>query len=580
MPTFRFGDFELDVAAYELRRRGRPVRLERRPMDLLILLVERRRQLVTRDDMVQRLWGPGVFVDVETGLNTAIRKVRQALGDAPQKPTFLETVPARGYRFIAEVEVINGAPPEAAQETIIAVLPFENLGSNPEREYLADGLTEETIAALGQIDPGQFFVIGRRSVMAYKKAAKSLAEIGRELGAAYLVESSVQSEGGRVRITSKLIRARDQVQIWSASYDSEPSSMLAFQRELSTAIAEQVRRRLSPERITALARRQTQNRQAYDHYLRGRHYWNQLKPATTRLAVECYARATELDPEYALAWSGIADAYSTSPINGDARPLDVWPRAKEAVAHAVQWEPELAEVQTSVGFLNFFLQWNWTLAEAAFRKAIALDPSYSPAHRLLGTVLSQSARHEEAIAHLRRSRELDPLYAMNHSQSALIAFQAGDYSAAVQHGRNAVVIDPEFWISYFQLAQVYVQTGEVDLALEALGNAGRFSGGNSKVLAFRGYLFAKIGRTQEAREILSTMEALAKNKYVPPYAMALVCAGLEERDDALRWLDRACEARDVHLLFLPVDPKWDPFRNDPRFAAILKRCGFLEKRDQ
>jgi Flp pilus assembly protein TadD len=169
---------------------------------------------------------------------------------------------------------------------------------------------------------------------------------------------------------------------------------------------------------------------------------------------------------------------------------------------------------------------------------------------------------------------------MNHSQSALIAFQAGDYSAAVQHGRNAVVIDPEFWISYFQLAQVYVQTGEVDLALEALGNAGRFSGGNSKVLAFRGYLFAKIGRTQEAREILSTMEALAKNKYVPPYAMALVCAGLEERDDALRWLDRACEARDVHLLFLPVDPKWDPFRNDARFAAILKRCGFLEKRDQ
>lgn len=547
-------------------------------MDLLILLVERPRQLVTRNDMVQRLWGPDVFVDVETGLNTAIRKVRQALGDAPQNPTFVETVPAKGYRFIANVELIDGAAVESRKQTIIAVLPFENLG-NSEREYLADGLTEETIAALGQIDPDNFFVIGRRSVMAYKSTAKTLAEIGRELSATYLVESSVQSEGGRVRITSTLIRARDQVQIWSASYDSEPSSMFVFQRELSTAIAEQVRRRLSPERLTALARRQTQLPAAYDHYLRGRHFWNQLKPATTRLAVDCYARATQIDPEYALAWSGLADVYSTSPINGDARPHEVWPRARDAVAHAIRSEPELAEVQTSVGFLNFFLEWDWRAAEAAFCKSITIDPSYSPAHRLLGTVLSQSGRHEEAGAALRRARELDPLYAMNHSQSALVAFQAGDYSAAIQHGRNAVVIDPEFWITYFQLAQVYVQTGEVDLALEALGNAGRFSGGNSKVLAFRGYLFAKAGRIQEAREVLNTLEALAKEKYVPPYCMALICAGLDEGDSALRWLDRAYDARDIHLLFLPVDPKWDKLRDHPRFAAIIERCGFLESRD-
>lgn len=544
-------------------------------MDLLILLVERRRQLVTRNDMVQRLWGPDVFVDVETGLNTAVRKVRQALGDAPQNAAFVETVPSKGYRFIAQVELIEGAAVENRQQTTIAVLPFENLG-NPEREYLADGLTEETIAALGQIDPDHFFVIGRRSVMAYTSTSKTLAEIGRELSATYLVESSVQSEGGRVRITSKLIRARDQVQIWSESYDAEPSSMLIFQRELSTAIAEQVRRRLSPERLIALARRQTQYPAAYDHYLRGRHFWNQLKPATTRPALDCYARATEVDPEYALAWTGLADAYSTSPINGDARPQEMWPRARDAVAHAVRSEPELAEVQASVGFVNFFLEWDWLAAEAAFRKAIAIDPSYSLAHRLLGTVLSQSGRHEEANAALRRSRELDPLYAMNHSQSALVAFQAGDYPAAIQHGRHAVVIDPEFWISYFQLGQVYTQTGEADLALEVLAKAGRYSGGNSKALALRGYLLAKIGRTQEAREVLNTLQTLAREKYVPPYAMALVCAGLSECDNALGWLDRAHDARDVHLLFLPVDPKWDSFRDDPRFVAILKRCGFLD----
>ena len=205
------------------------------------------------------------------------------------------------------------------------MLPFENLGADPEREYLADGLTEEAIAALGQVDPEHLGVIGRTSAMAYKGTTKSLAEIGQDLGATFLVEGSIRAERSRLRITTRLVRASDQIQIWSDSYDGEPGNIIEFQRELSVAIAQQIHLRLSPERLNGLARRQTQHSEAYDLYLRGRYFWNQLSPLTTRRALELYSRATELDPNYALAWCGLADAYATSPINGDANPLEVGP---------------------------------------------------------------------------------------------------------------------------------------------------------------------------------------------------------------------------------------------------------------
>jgi len=570
--AYKFGGFLLKPADKQLLRDGKPVPLPPKVFDTLLLLLESQGSLVEKDEFLKRLW-PDSFVE-EVGLAHCISHLRKALQDGTHKSRFIETVPKRGYRFIAAVEVVRAASQEAPPQVTLAVLPFENLGAGSEREYLVDGFTEETIAALGQIDPGNLSVIGRTSMMAYKRATKSLADIGREVGAAYLIESSVRAEGGRLRVTSNLIRVRDQVQIWSASYDSEPSSMLEFQRELGKAITEQIRLRLSPEGLTALARRQTRNAEAYDLYLRSRYFWNQLSPPTTRRAVECYARATELDPEYALAWSGLADAYAASPINGDAPPLEVWPRARDAAAHAVGAEPNLAEAQTSLGIVKFFLDWDWAAAEMAFRKAVALDPSCCLAHRTLGIALSHMRRYEEAQSAVCRARELEPLLATHHALSAQVAFNGRDYSAAVQFARQATVLDPESLIGYLQLGQAQEQLGDNDLALEALQNAGRFSSGNSKVIALRGYLFAKLGRTDDAREVLNTLEAVSRERYVPPYAMALVHAGLGQRHPALEWLERAYDARDVHLIFLPVDPKWDAFRTDARFLALLRRCGF------
>ena len=548
-------------------------------MDLLILLVERHRQLVWRADIVKRLWDPGVFVDVELGVNTAISKLRQALRDPRESPVFVETISGKGYRFIAPITttVARTAPhPSAPSESrvMLAVLPFENYSNDPDQEYFSDGLTEETISHLGGMNPERMGVIARTSSMAYKRTSKSVREIGAELGVDYILESSVRREDNRVRITSQLIRVEDQTHVWTSNCDRDVTSVFAIQRELSTALARHVGLQLLPERLDALAGRQTTNVEAHDLYLRGRYFWNQLSAATTKKAMEYYGRAVELDPEYALAWSGMADAYSASPINADKSPLQVWPRARDAVAHATASGPGLPEVYTSLGLLKFWLDWDWVAAEAAFRKSIALDPSYSLAHRFLGIVLSHMSRHEEASLALRHARDLDPLNATNHALSAQIAFAARNYPVAVQFAQQAITIDPEFWIGYIQLAQASEQLGNTDIALSALNNAGRFSGGNSKAMSIRGYIFAKLGKTKEAHEVLDTLEAVSRERYVPPYATALVHAGLGQHDLALDWLTRAYDAHDVHWVFPPVDPKWDSFRAGVRFADLLKRCGF------
>lgn len=567
--TLRFGEFELDLAAFSLRRRGRAVRVERKPLDVLVLLVERRGQLVTRTEIAHRLWGPDVFVDIDSALNSVIRKVRQALRDSVEAPTFVETVTGRGYRFIASVD--EGVAP--GHPILLAVLPFVYLGGSAERDYIADGFTDEAIAALGQLDPSRLRVIGRTSVMRYKVGTISLAAIGEELGVTHVLEGSIRAEGSRCRVTTTLIRLPEQTQLWSGSYDSQPSDMLEFQRSLCAALADQIRLRLDPGRLAALERRRSPHADAYDLYLQGRHLWNRLTPETSRRAVECYRRATELDGGFALAWSGLADAYAASPITGDVPPLMVWPRAKEAVARALSATPSLAESQTSAGLLHYWLNWDWPAAESAYRAAIDLDPGYVLAPRMLGVALAYMGRHDEARTAMRRARELDPLYAMHQALSAHVALLARAYEEGLQFARHAMVIDPHFWIGYFQFAQLCERVGRHDDALEALVTGERFNG-NSKMLSLRGYIYARQGRVGEARQVLQTLAAIGQERYVPPYASALVHMGLDEIDVAFEWLDRAVAARDVHLIFVPVDPKWDHLRLDARLRDLLRRCGF------
>lgn len=566
---YKFGEFRLEVGKRLLLRRGEPVSLTPKVFETLLQLVRHRGRVIAKDDLMKAVW-PDTVVE-ENNLNQNISVLRRVLGESRGQHRYIATIPGKGYHFLASVET---TVQQGSAKVTVAVLPFHNLSGDTEREYLADGLTEDVIATLGQVDPEHIRVIGRTTMMAYKQTKKTLAEIGRELSAEYVVESSMRSEAGLVRITSNLVRVTDQVQTWSMSYDSRPNSMLEFQREISVAIGEQVRRQLSPERISAIARRQTQNADAYDLYLRGRYFWHQLSPATTRKASEFFARATKLDPEYALAWSGLADGYSASPINGDAPPLTVWPLAREAAVRAVASEPELGESQTSLGFVKFWLDWDWPGAEATFRRAIELDPQYPLAHRLLGIVLAHMRRAEEATLAIRRARELDPLQVGHHALSSQIAFMARDNAGALQFARDAITIDPEFWIGHMQLAQVLEQLGEPQKAIDALHHASRLSGGNSKALSLRGYVLARTGQAREAHEVLSMLDRVAQERYVPPYAHALVHLGLGEYDRTFDHLHRAFSVRDVHLAFLPNDVKWDPLRHDERFTSLMKRCGF------
>lgn len=653
--SYRFGRFHLDPLAYQLTHEGRQVRLERRPMDLLILFVERRGELITRQEITARLWDRDVFLEIEAAVNTVIWKLRSALRDSPESPRFIETVSGKGYRFIAPVEIVsavessslgseerasrsamppgtvtepavpqivdppNGGTADAVgrvsvlppsqsgepwwphapavrragfllvlfalivavgwfavqsprQTTTIAVLPFENLSEDSDRDYLADGLHEEIVASLGQIGPERLRVIGRRSTLAYKGTPKSLAQISSELNVDYLVEGSIRVEGEHVRAIAKLIRVKDQVQVWSHTYDKRLASMLALQGELSTAIAGQVMSRLTSADLGALARRQTHDAEAYDLYLRGRSLWRQLTPATNLSAIEHYRRATDRDPDYALAWAGIADVYGGMPINADVAPQTVAPEARTAAQRAFESGGNLGEVLFSRGFVSYYFDWDWKSAEAFFRRAISSSPGLAVAHRLLGHTLSQTRRHDEARDALRRAIDLDPFDPMNHALASQVAFQARDYPAAIENAKRAVTLAPDFWIGFMQEAQVYEQLGQTDLALQALSTGARYSGGNSKTHSLRGYILAKTGRVDDAREVLRTLETISRDRFVPPYAPALVYAGLGERETTFYWLEKAYDVRDVHLMFLTVDPKWDPYRSDPRFERLVARA--------
>ncbi|HEY8550876.1 MAG TPA: tetratricopeptide repeat protein, partial [Vicinamibacterales bacterium] len=360
------------------------------------------------------------------------------------------------------------------------------------------------------------------------------------------------------------------------SFDREPGSLLGVQQELSAAIAEQISLRLSPERVDSLARREPGRADAYDLYLRGRNFENQRTPAATRRAIEYYTRAAKLDPDYALAWVGIARTYAGSTLNGDGEPREVVPRARHAAEQALRADARLAESQFAAGYVQWCCDWRWNEAERALRRAVELDPRLQVAHIALGHLLSQSGRHAEALEVMAQARAIDPQFAFAHAISSQVAYQARDYQAALDHARAAIVLDPELWIGHIMQGQALEALGDLDGALASLMQAARFSDQNSKTLAMRAHVLAKARRYVEAREVLRMLEALAgtQTKYVPPYALALIHAGLDEADVAFTWLERAYAARDPHLIYLTVDPRWDPYRRDPRLASLLRRCGF------
>jgi TolB-like protein len=573
----QFGQFVLDMSGYELTRAGKPVRMERIPMDLLILLVREKGRLVSREEIIERLWGKGVYFDTDNSINTAVRKIRRVLGEDPEKPQYIETVLGRGYRFKGRTvvsSVVEAAEIEAQRSRImLAVLPFENLSGDPEQEYFSDGLSEETIMRLGKMSPQRMGVIARTSSMAYKQTNKSVAQIGQELGVDYVLEGSVRREVDRVRITAQLIRVQDQIHVWAENYDRRLPGILDIHGEIGTAIAAQVKLKLVSEEEQQLSKAIHRDPEAHDHYLRGRYHYAKSNLLDMQKAVEHFQGATERDPGYALAYSGLADALIVLPITGDVAAHEAFPAAKTAIAQALRLDPDSAEAHTSDATIKFWFDWDFKGAETAARQAIKLNENYFLAHLYLAHVLSNIGRHDEALAAVQQALVLDPLSLITGAMRGQFLYHAGRDLESVGQFEATLGMESRFWVGQICVAKTYEKLGMYSEALAACDRAWEFSAGNSEALSVAGYVHAVSGDRAKAEGKIQEMLERKKERYVPPYNLALVFAGLGETEPALHWLGEAFEERDVHMTFL-LDHKWDGMRSNAEFQKLLSRVGF------
>jgi TolB-like protein/DNA-binding winged helix-turn-helix (wHTH) protein/Flp pilus assembly protein TadD len=635
----KFGDgLELDRNSYELRRAGRALKLERIPLDILFLLVERRGQLVTREDIIGKIWGKDVFVDTDSSINGAIRKIRQVLKDDPENPVFVQTVTGKGYRFIAAVTeaefpahksggknlessntitqepstllaagqerrvaltswpwvaslavllvvvlaaAIFGLRPRARSQTasehrvMMAVLPFANLSNDPEQEYFSDGLTEETITDLGELNPERLGVIARTSAAAYKHTNKTIAQIGRELGVDYILEGSVRREGGVARISAQLIRVKDQVHLWAHNYDRETGGLLALQNELGRAIAQQVQVKLAPPSGGGSTNKYAPNPEAYELYLKGRFYLNQRTYAEIDKSTEYFQRCIEKDPGFALGYAGLADSYLANTIRS---PQDFDPKAKAAAARALELDGDLAEAHAALGAEKADFEYDWPGAEREFKRAIELNPNYAEAHfRYALSYLMPQGQSENAIAEMKKALQLDPFSPIYNTVFGLTYFYARRYDQAQEQFKKAIDLNANFFVTHYHLAWLYSQSGQYENAISELTKGRLLSSDDRTVkaaapdeVALR-KAWAALGARGFWQQLLRSNEKLVGN--IGEFDVPQIYARLGDKQKALESLARNYEERRALGTLLNVDPAFDSLRSDQRFGDLVRRMG-------
>ena len=622
--SYQFGRFELDLRGYELKRDGQPLRLEKIPMELLILLVEHHGELITRDQIIDKLWGKQVFLDTEQGINTAIRKVRQVLQDEPEKPQFLETVVGKGYRFVGNVttesedtpSLQNGRPSTQTIQPVghrnsrfwlfgsaagllvmaavvwtlwpqisrsvrarhagtfrsIAVLPLENLSGDASQEYFADGITDAVITQLAKSHALR--VISRTSIMQFKNTRKPLPEIANALNADAIVEGSVSRAGNRVRVTVQLLDARADRHLWAQEYDRDVRDVLSLQSELAGDISEEIRANISSREQLQMKGREAIEPAAYESYLRGRSYWNQRNPAGLKQAIAHFEHAIELDPGYAEAYSGLADAYTALGYTSFWSPKDSFPKARELASKALQIDPSLAEARASLAYTKLYYDWDWKGAEEEFQKAIAANPNYATAHHWYSVLLTARGRHQEASSEIRRAQELDPLSVPISTDIGFELYYAGRYEEAITQLRSVLQTSPKFPLAHLWLGRAYEQKRMYREAITEFEQAGTALKDWPVIIAAAGHAYATWGHRSEASACLRQMNELRKEEYVTPYGVALIFAGLDDRAQAINWLQNAYEDKSNWLVWLNLDPRFDNIRSDPRFQGLLQRMKF------
>jgi len=597
----RFANFQVDLDAGELRKNGLKLKFSGQPFEVLAILLEQPGTIVTREQLQKRLW-PDSFVDFDHNLNSAINRIREAMGDSAENPQFIETLPRRGYRFIAPVTKPDTAdcdaikviePPRSFGSqlavrnwfllaalamalilsagwwfwhdsrhriTSVAVLPLANLSHDPEQDYFADGVTDELITRLANITGLK--VTSRTSVMRFKGTKKSLPEIARELGVDGIVEGTVERAGNRVRISAQLIDASDDTHLWADTYERDLQDILALQADVALAISHHVSVAVSSAQEKQIGSAQTVNPRAYELYLKGRHfYWS----GEFRQAQENFEGAVKADPHYARAYAGLVDAYWFEGKSAEG---------KAALQQALQLEPNLADAHASLGWSKLVDDVDWTEAEREFKFALDHNPNSEQAHLWYGCELVWEGRFTEGLAQMRTAAELAPTTSSINAFYGMGLYQSRHYDEAIRQLKAAIELDPSVPAAYFWLGTAYATTGNYDEAIENLQKAGELGKDRpNSAGGFRGRLafaYAVAGRRKEAEDILTEFQ---KRPTPPSVLIALVYTGLGNKDQALFWLNKAAE-RKSSLIQLRVDPQWDLLRSDPRFQEIVRRMNF------
>ncbi len=568
----RFGPFELDLRARELRKGAVCTRLQDQPFEILRMMLERPGDVVTRDELRQRLWPTGTFVDFEHSLNAAVKRLRAALGDEADNPQFVETVPRRGYRFVGRV---GGEAAETVRMPRLAVLPFANLSHDPAQEYFVDGLTEEMIAQLGHRCRGRMGVVARWSSMVFKGSTQRMREIGLTLGADYLLEGSVRREDDRVRVTARLVEAARETHLWSESYERHLTDCLAVQADVAARIAESLMLGLPPEAAGPAGSAVT-SVSAYQQYLKGRYYWNgYLRPDDEGLdqAQAYYTEARRIDPRFAPASAGIARVHIARAVNYRERPRVALERARAEATQALDLDSRLAEARLAMGDVRRMLAWDWRGAEGDYLAAIALNPSQENSHRAYGTMLAILGRGEEAVRELERAADLDPLCLVVSTAAAWVCYLAGDYERALHHCRRATDLDPQYLAAHRVSSAVYLQMGKAHDGLAVVDAAYPDMVRDPVCAASVVHARAAAGDRAGAREALEACGRFGPERYVSPFHLALAYVGLEDSEAAFAALERAVADADPALPFVAVDPRFAALRTDTRYARLLGLMG-------
>ncbi len=619
---YDFGPFRVDAAKGVLLRDGEPVLLPPKAFETLLRLLQEAGQVVTKAELMAAVW-PDTFVE-ENNLNQCVSVLRRALGDSPDGTSRVETIPRRGYRFVGPVIERDRAddgpgagapragtgPPQPAGRSAsrvwprrvfalalvvailgpavlllrrshapppirsLAVLPFENLSGAAHEDYFAEGFTDTLITNLAQIQ--SLRVVSRSSAMHYQGSRETVPTIAHELGVDAVIEGTVLREGTRVRVTAQLVRGDSDSHLWADSYERETRDVLELQNEVARSIAREIQVKLTPQEHAVLARARPVDPEAYELYLKGRYFWNKRTQQTIPRAIDSFQHAIDKDPGYAVAYSGLADCYSSSGFSYDlasVAPIEAFTKAKAAAAKALEIDDRLPDVHNSLGFIKLTYDWNFPGAEEEFKRALQLDANLANAHHWYAHYLIAMGRKEDALVESKRALQLDPLNPILNTHLGWYYLMAHDYDDAIAQLVKTLELDSNYGLAHWYMGLAYEQRCAYPEAIAQLRRADDLLQRHPVVEGDLAHAYAVSNHEAEARKVLADLQRLSRQRYVSAFEIALIYFGLRRTDEGFEWLDKAYRERADLLVYLKDDPRLDPVRDDPRFRDQLRRVG-------